>query len=152
MLWWDSVGAQMYLYFNDGNSSQWVPATNILPGPQGATGPSGPNTMPPGITDGSNAAAGQVGQFTSVTNTTLALTSGAVTSLATLNLGAGEWDVLGRYRNYSLSFKFVVCSGRDKLGSGDNSQLYSKQRIVNSYNRSWRKFRSLYPCYTTGSI
>jgi len=29
-LWWDAVGAQMYLWFNDGNSSQWVPTTNQM--------------------------------------------------------------------------------------------------------------------------
>src|SRR6187401_1791251 len=27
-LWWDSVGGQLYLRYDDGNSSQWVPATN----------------------------------------------------------------------------------------------------------------------------
>jgi hypothetical protein len=31
-LWWDAVGAQMYLWFNDGNSSQWVPTTNQMAG------------------------------------------------------------------------------------------------------------------------
>jgi len=30
-LWWDSVGGQLYLFFNDGTSSQWVPATNLGP-------------------------------------------------------------------------------------------------------------------------
>ena len=91
-LWWDSIGAQLYTYYNDGNSSQWVPATNAVVGPPG---PPGPNVMPPGVTDGSIGAPGQVGEFRSTNNTTLALTSGAVTSLATLNLGAGEWDVWG---------------------------------------------------------
>jgi hypothetical protein len=28
-LWWDSVGAQLYLWYNDGTSTQWVPATAI---------------------------------------------------------------------------------------------------------------------------
>jgi len=27
-LWWDSVGTQLYLWYNDGTSSQWVNATN----------------------------------------------------------------------------------------------------------------------------
>jgi len=30
-LWWDSVGGQLYVWFNDGNSSQWVIATNVGP-------------------------------------------------------------------------------------------------------------------------
>jgi hypothetical protein len=28
-LWWDSVGGNLYVYYNDGNSTQWVPATNL---------------------------------------------------------------------------------------------------------------------------
>ena len=27
-MWWDSVGGQLYLWYNDGNSSQWVVAVN----------------------------------------------------------------------------------------------------------------------------
>ena len=27
-MWWDSVGGQLYLWYNDGNSSQWVIAVN----------------------------------------------------------------------------------------------------------------------------
>ena len=27
-LWWDSAGTQLYIWYNDGTSSQWVPATN----------------------------------------------------------------------------------------------------------------------------
>jgi hypothetical protein len=27
--WWDSVGGQLYVYINDGTSSQWVAATNV---------------------------------------------------------------------------------------------------------------------------
>jgi hypothetical protein len=34
-LWWDSVGGQLYLWYNDGSSSQWVPSSN-QPGPTGA--------------------------------------------------------------------------------------------------------------------
>lgn len=31
-LWWDSVGTQLYLWYNDGTSSQWVPANNYNTG------------------------------------------------------------------------------------------------------------------------
>jgi hypothetical protein len=31
-LWWDSVGGQLYLYYNDGNTIQWVPVTNQMGG------------------------------------------------------------------------------------------------------------------------
>ena len=32
-LWWDSVGGQLYVFYNDGNSSQWVIANSITGGP-----------------------------------------------------------------------------------------------------------------------
>ena len=38
-LWWDSVGGQLYVYYSDANSSQWVPASNSasLPPPASTT-------------------------------------------------------------------------------------------------------------------
>ncbi|HEY2416399.1 MAG TPA: hypothetical protein VGH84_00650 [Steroidobacteraceae bacterium] len=38
-MWFDSVGTQMYLFYNDGNRAQWVPTTNQVTGIQEA--PSG---------------------------------------------------------------------------------------------------------------
>jgi hypothetical protein len=32
-MWWDSVGGQLYVYYNDGNSSQWVVANAFNGGP-----------------------------------------------------------------------------------------------------------------------
>lgn len=40
-LWWDSVGGQLYIYYQDATTSQWVIANN-QPGPAGPTGPTGP--------------------------------------------------------------------------------------------------------------
>ena len=37
-LWFDSVGGQLYVFYNDGNSSQWVIAVNIPPGSSGGGG------------------------------------------------------------------------------------------------------------------
>ena len=31
-LWWDSIGGQLYIYYNDGNSSQWVISNNNTAG------------------------------------------------------------------------------------------------------------------------
>lgn len=28
VFWWDSIGAQLYLFYNDGDSTQWVPVVN----------------------------------------------------------------------------------------------------------------------------
>lgn len=42
-LWWDSVSGQLFVWFVDINSAQWVIATNTGgEGPQGAMGPPGP--------------------------------------------------------------------------------------------------------------
>lgn len=44
-LWWDSDtatgGGQMYIWYDDGNSQQWVVANSGMVGPVGATGPQG---------------------------------------------------------------------------------------------------------------
>ena len=42
-LWWDTTGGQLYLWYTDPNTSQWVIANNNLggPGPAGPTGPQG---------------------------------------------------------------------------------------------------------------
>ena len=50
-----------------------------------------------GVTDGSNAAAGQIGEYISANNTAgSALTTGVGLNVATLNLPAGDWDVWGQ--------------------------------------------------------
>ena len=40
-LWWDSDVAALYMYYNDGNSSQWVSAASGATGAQGAAGAAG---------------------------------------------------------------------------------------------------------------
>jgi len=35
-LWWDSVGGEMYIWYTDPNSSQWVPVTNLPGSPSNA--------------------------------------------------------------------------------------------------------------------
>ena len=51
-LWFDTSAAQMYLWFDDGSSQQWVPIVNQLSvGGAGPTPPSAPvNTAPPVVT------------------------------------------------------------------------------------------------------
>jgi len=48
-----------------------------------------------GVTDGSNAGAGQVGEFVSNTQTNVSLTSAVQKTVSTLTLTAGDWDVYG---------------------------------------------------------
>jgi hypothetical protein len=97
-LWFDSVGGNLYIWFNDGNSAQWVIVVHAPPGltgPPGVQGPTGPaSTIPgpagpagpagaPGGPGSGMTAYGQVGSTFVVKNT-----SGA--TLATLNKGTVE--------------------------------------------------------------
>jgi hypothetical protein len=59
-----------------------------------AGGPYQPST---GVTNASNAAAGQVGEFLTVTSTALGVTWGAAQTFVTLALTAGDWDVWGDF-------------------------------------------------------
>lgn len=40
-LWWDSSEGTLYIYYNDGDSQQWVISSPALPGPVGPEGPAG---------------------------------------------------------------------------------------------------------------
>lgn len=51
--------------------------------------------MKTGVTDGSNADAGQIGEFQTATSGAVGLTSATPADTATLSLGAGDWDVWG---------------------------------------------------------
>jgi hypothetical protein len=48
-----------------------------------------------GVTDGSNAAAGDVGEYLSNTSGAVSLTSAATANVVSLALPAGDWDVAG---------------------------------------------------------
>ena len=55
-LWWNQDDASLYVYYDDGNSSQWVSSTVVTStqGLQGATGPAGIGTYRANIGDGAN--------------------------------------------------------------------------------------------------
>jgi hypothetical protein len=40
-LWWNSMDGNMYVYYNDGDSNQWVQSNPAQQGPAGAAGPAG---------------------------------------------------------------------------------------------------------------
>lgn len=63
--WLDDVGGQLYIYYVDSDSSQWIASSTPVFGPQGPTGPQGPQgavgaTGPAGP-QGSTGATGPVG-------------------------------------------------------------------------------------------
>jgi hypothetical protein len=71
-----------------------------------------------GVTNGSNAAAGQVGEFVTAARTTnLALTTGVAANLTTISLTAGDWDVNGNV-NLLFSVTGSVAVGSLSLTSG----------------------------------
>ena len=41
-LWWESDSGEMFIWYDDGTSQQWVSALAMLPGPQGVQGVQGP--------------------------------------------------------------------------------------------------------------
>lgn len=65
-----------------------------LQGPPGATGPAGPSVMPMGVTNGSNAAAGQVGEFRNFTAPNINFpTTLQTVSITPGSLPPGDWMV-----------------------------------------------------------
>jgi hypothetical protein len=102
-LWWNSAGGQLYVWYNDGSSSQWVPATNQMGG----------GYLPlMGVTNGLDAPAGQIGEVVSATTTTAAtLTTATTLTLTSIPLGAGDWDVSGEAW-------FTTPSGASLLSAG----------------------------------
>jgi hypothetical protein len=53
-------------------------------------------SYPHGVTDGSDAAAGDIGEFLEATTTSsVSMTSSTPSDILTLNLGPGDWDVWG---------------------------------------------------------
>jgi len=66
-----------------------------------------------GVTDGSDAQPGQIGEYIFANRTTaqlLGISSGVSTDLATITLSAGDWDVLG-----AVYFQGSSSSGADDL-------------------------------------
>lgn len=86
-LWWESVNGQMYVFYTDVNSSQWVPTTNQMGG----------GYMPlQGVTDGSDAKPGQIGEvISSVVTTGVPLTTNVGATVASISLPPGDWDATG---------------------------------------------------------
>jgi hypothetical protein len=109
------------VWYNDGNSTQWVVANNtqIQVGVSSFNARQGAVTLTPadvraasaGVTDGSNAAAGQIGEFLINNTASSSPVNSVSTVLVGLGLSAGDWDVWGHAgltNSTSLSY-FAVC-------------------------------------------
>jgi len=130
--WWDSAGGQFYLWFNDGTSAQWVPATNMPgpAGPTGATGPAGPTgaTGPAGSANMSGMTAGQIPIAASASTVTssgnlsgdVTTTGSLATTLATVNPNVG-------------TFQGLVLDGKGRVTAASNQGYLTTATAASTY-------------------
>jgi hypothetical protein len=75
-----------------------------------------------GVVDGSDAAAGQVGEYLTASSSGVALASNTQANVATLNLTPGDWDVSGL-----VSFSASSGSSHTSFGAGlDTIGIYNQ--------------------------
>lgn len=79
------------------DGSQWLPSAPPPPAPP----LNGPII---GVTDGSNAAPGMVGEVISISSGPVTITSTTWTDVVTLNVTPGDWDVIGYVDNITAGF------------------------------------------------
>jgi hypothetical protein len=107
-LWWNTNDGNLYIYYIDANSAQWVIANAANPympeAPtdgrdylrQGSSQTWVPGLPLQGVVNGSNAPSGQIGEAVLGLNTAgTPLTSGVVAVITSVSLTAGDWDVSG---------------------------------------------------------
>ena len=118
-LWWDSVGGQLYVWYDDGSTKQWVISVSAvssaslplsggtLTGPLvlaadptvalGAATKQYADAKTLGVTNGSDAPAGQIGEVISsnVASPGITLTSAVNANVTSISLSPGDWDVFG---------------------------------------------------------
>jgi hypothetical protein len=102
-LWWDSAGANLYLWYIDPTGpGQWVNATNPVPGPTGATGATGA-TGPAGQGVPTGGTANQVLSKIDGTNyNTQWTTPSYVPSLATNQLVYGQYNAIAQSASFTV--------------------------------------------------
>lgn len=87
-LWWNTDVSKLYVF----DGGQWIVVINT---PEGAAGGGG---LPPGVTDGSDAAPGDIGEYVRTQYAMQGITQGsgtwAVLAGQSIDLSAGDWDVV----------------------------------------------------------
>lgn len=109
-LWWNTNDGNLYIFFNDGTSSQWVVANSSNPSMpeaptdgrnylrQGSSQSWLPGQPLAGVIDGSNAVAGAIGEYIQAINpniTSNISASGGWFIVTSISLTPGDWDVEG---------------------------------------------------------
>jgi hypothetical protein len=96
-LWLRSTTGALYMWFVDPTSSQWIQIPGVFM-PGGVAG----------VTDGSNAAAGMVGEFISLVGSSTTVSNNTATNVTgtQMTLQPGDWDVWG-----TAQFGLTTASG-----------------------------------------
>lgn len=128
-LWWDSTIGQMFIYYSDPDSSEWVPANPAIQGPSGATGPQGPvgPQGPSGVNTGTTATF-----FVSNTTPSNSTNTGALVVAGGVGIGNNLWmsgnlNVLSNVNSLSTGTGAVVVpyGGMGVSGNIYGGVLYS---------------------------
>jgi hypothetical protein len=90
-----------------------------------------------GVTDGSNAAAGQIGEYISVTGTNLsALTSTVMSIAASITLQPGDWEVQGIVGVLGSGSTTITLFGVDVVVHVDNPTSFSPDAVQLALNNA----------------
>ena len=119
-LWWDSVGGQLYLYYTDPNSSEWVPATNQGSPPRSPP-PSNPNKLinPFMEIDQANegAAVTATGSSRCIDGFYATITSSSATA-------SSQRSTTAPPTGYSFSLAYTMGTAASSIAAGDNIQIF----------------------------
>jgi hypothetical protein len=145
-LWWCSSDGQMYVLYADVDTSQWVAASS-----GGGSAPSGPAM---GVTDGSDAAPGEVGEVIKGFDELMPLTT---SGLAHVTLPPGDWDVYSSftmYLNYSSGGDIPVVKFNSYLRpiADGSSQYYAAACSDYFFNAAIPVYRASLTAATTFSV
>jgi hypothetical protein len=124
-LWFDTVGGNLYIWFFDGNSSQWVIVVHAPPGPQGVQGVQGAASSVPGP-QGPPGATGATGPAGPAGPSGLMTTYGQPGSLYVVVLTSGWGFTVGTV-NYT---------GQTMAGYGGAWQQIAQYAAISNVNGS----------------
>src|SRR5580765_800815 len=128
--WWDSVSCQLYLYYNDGNSNQWVPAVAV----PASIGEAPSNNYVYGRQNGQWANLGAIAQLQGNVGRNL-----IHNSMFNVNQrGTGPWATGGyttdrwiqSFTNGTLSGSIISLSDADRTAIGDEAAKFSYQFVA----------------------
>lgn len=122
-VWFDSVDGIAYIYYNDGDTSQWVEIGNQTVGPVGPTGPAG--TPGPGLPVG-----GAVGQIVVKSSTT-----DYETEWADLSLDKAISELTDVLINSAQNGESLIYDGTDWVN--DSAVAYSSSSPTPYTGRLW---------------